>query len=349
MKMHTHTLVRTAWLFAVATAFSFAAEVVAPQGTVRNLTANDFIPHPKVGSDFNETWSYQFVFDNGTRAFVNYALLQVPASGQKVTCDMTFWNFKGKTYTVGRQYPPERLKADKNSGTIDINKEYKMENKPGKGHRVFFSADKGGKFLVDVTFESAEVGKVIGDGVWKVGKEKMGQYIHIPYGRVSGKIAYNSDTLTVKGYAYMDQIWQSAQATDMVRRTINFSTNARNPMYAGRVSLSTKGELIGYVIYNGPEGVKVARPTKLKDGDKNYDGKKFPKETLGIEWTDGVPALTFAVNKTYQKASLLDKIDSWVARQAMKLVAGGEVLFYRGRAEGPQGKKIDWAVTGVKD
>ena len=80
-----------------------------------------------------------------------------------------------------------------------------------------------------------------------------------------------------------------------------------------------------------------------------YDGKKFPKESLAIEWTNGVPTLTFAVNKTYQKASLLDKIDSWVARQAMKLAAGGEILFYRGRSDGNHGKKVDWTVTGVKD
>ena len=170
MSLQSHILARTVWLLAVLAIFAGATEVAAPQGNVRNLTVNDFMPHPNVGKDFNETWSYQFVFDNGTRAFVNYALLQVPASGQKVTCDITFWNFKGKTYTVGRQYPPERLKADKNSGTIDIKGEYKMENKPGKGHRVYFTADKGGQFLLDFSVDGAQTCKVMGSGVWRVGK-----------------------------------------------------------------------------------------------------------------------------------------------------------------------------------
>ena len=88
--------------FAVLTAFAvqaaFAGDVTPPSGAVRNLTANDFMPHQNSAKEFNETWSYQFVFDNGTRAFVNYSTLYVPASGKKIGCDMSFWNFKGKSY-----------------------------------------------------------------------------------------------------------------------------------------------------------------------------------------------------------------------------------------------------------
>ena len=211
-------------------ASAWASDVTAPAGSARNLTASDFMPHSSNAKDFNENWSYQFVFDNGTRAFINYSTLNVPGSGRKIGCDMTLWNFKGKTHTVGRQYPPERLKALKEKSTIDIKGEYMMENKPGKGHRVLFTADKEGKFFLDLTFESAEQGKVLGDGVWKVGSEKFAQYIHIPYGRVSGRIGYNEDTISVKGYAYMDQTWQTVQPTEIALRSLNFSTNARSPL-----------------------------------------------------------------------------------------------------------------------
>ena len=327
-----------------------AADVVAPTGADRALTVNDFMPHQSISKEFNETWSYQFVFDNGTRAFLNYSALYIPGLGKKLGCDLGFWNFKGKTYTVGRQYPPERLVASKEKASIVINKdEYMLLNKPGKGHRVFYSADKGGKFLLDVTFDSAEPGLVPGNGVWTYGKEKFAQYIHIPYGRVSGKIAYNEDTITVKGYAYMDQTWQTVQATDMANRTINFSTNERNSMFAGRITLTTNSQLMGYALYNSPQGMKVAIPTKIKEAGVDYNGKKFPKTTLAFEWKNGIPAMVFPVTKVLQKASLLDKVDGWFAKKAMKIAAGGEVLFYRGRSQNGMGKKIDWAITGVKD
>ena len=336
-------------LFFFSTAIH-AAEVSAPQGADRALTVNDFMPHQAISKEYNETWSYQFVFDNGTRAFVNYSVLNVPGSGRKIGCDLNFWNVKGKTYSVGRQNPPERLVANKEKATITIKTdEYLLENKPGKGHHVMFSADKGGKFLLDVTFESAVPGMVPGNGVWTFGKEKFAQYIHIPYGRVTGKIAYNEDTLTVKGYAYMDQTWQTAQATDIASRTINFSTNEKASMYAGRITLTTDGQLMGYALYNGQQGTKVAIPTKIKEGGADYNGKKFPKTTLAFEWKNGIPPMVFPVNKVLQKASLLDKIDGWFAKKAMKIAAGGEVLFYRGRSQNGLGKNIDWAITGVKD
>lgn len=347
MRNNVHIIIMA--IAASLVASVWASDVTAPAGSARNLAASDFMPHSSNAKDFNENWSYQFVFDNGTRAFINYSSLNVPGSGRKIGCDMTLWNFKGKTHTVGRQYPSERLKANKEKSTIDIKGEYMMENKPGKGHHVLFSADKDGKFFLDLTFDSAEQGKVLGDGVWKVGGEKFAQYIHIPYGRVSGRIGYNEDTISVKGYAYMDQTWQTVQPTEIAARSLNFSTNARSPLYAGRISITPKGGLLGYVLYNGGEGSKVVLPASIKEDGEKYSGKKFPKKELSIEWKDGSPALSFPVGKTYQKASLLDKIDGWFAKKAMKIAAGGEVMFYRGRSDASHGKKLDWTVTGVKD
>ena len=48
------------------TATTNAADVVAPTGADRALTVKDFMPHKALTKEFNEIWSYQFVFDNGT-------------------------------------------------------------------------------------------------------------------------------------------------------------------------------------------------------------------------------------------------------------------------------------------
>lgn len=339
------------YAIAILSALCFGADVSVPKGNSRNLTVDDFMPHKATTKEFNETWSYQFVFDNGTRAFVSFAQMHIPGTGRKTTTEMTFWNFKGKSYTIGRQYPPERLDAQKEKSAIVIKSgEYLMENRPGKGHHVLFTADKNGKWLLDVTFDSAEPGKSLGDGIWKIGNEKMGQYIHIPYGRVSGKIAYNEDTLTVKGYAYMDQVWQTALATDLAIRSINFSTNARQPLYAGRISMTKDGNLLGYALHSTPDGIKVVTPKELKDDESSYKGKDFPKGTLSVFWNEeNTEALQFNAAKPFQKASILDKVDGWLAKKAFKIAAGGEVFFYRGRSDVNGGKKIDWCITGAKD
>lgn len=306
------------------------------------------MPHQAITEDFNETWSYQFVFDNGTRAFVNYATMVVPGSGKKVGCDLTFWNFKGKTYTVGRQYPPERLKKDKANATIDIKGEYLMQNKPGKGHRVLFTADKNGKFLLDVTFESAEPGKVIGNGIWKIGNEKFGQYIHIPYGRFTGKIAHDSDTLEVKGYAYMDQTWQTVQANKIVGRSINFNSVGFTPLDAGRINITEDGKLFGYAIHKTEGGTQTVTAKSITDNGSVYSGKKFPKGDLAFTWNETDASLSFPASKTYQKASILDKVEGWLAQKAFK-IAVGEILFYRGKSSASNGKTMNWCVTGGKD
>ena len=64
-------------MVALCASLAFAGDVVTPQGAARNVSVDDFMPHSNSAKDFNETWSYQFVFDNGTRAFINYSTLYI--------------------------------------------------------------------------------------------------------------------------------------------------------------------------------------------------------------------------------------------------------------------------------
>lgn len=331
---------------AISSISVFATEVIPPSSESRPVSKEDFFKHRETTKNFNETWSYLFVFTNGTKAYINFASLPIPSQGRKIGCDLSFFSPKWKNPSVGRQYPPERLIVQKDKKRMTIKEEYFMENIPGKGHRVFFSADKGGRFFVDITFTSAVPGIVPGNGIWKVGKEQMTQFIHIPYGKVTGRIGFNEDTIAVSGYGYMDHIFQSASSIDLVDRSLSFSMPYSDSMYAGRVSLSKNGFPLGYGVFIQNGKPEIITPKQVLENGKNYSGKSFPKQELILTWVSSIPELKIDVSKVQQKFSILNNFDGWFAKKAAKLLMGGEVWFYRGRSF-QEKKAIDWSLTGL--
>ncbi len=335
-------------LFTVSLAFAEGDKTETPFSENKSvpLQASDFYPHKITTDDFNETWSYQFTLDNGTKAFVNIASLQIPMQGRKIGCDLSFFNFKGKSYSVGRQYPKERLQAQKDRKRITIKDEYFMENLPGKGHRLFFSAHKNGDFLLDLTFESAVQGMRPEQAETKLGQNTYALFLHIPYGRVSGIIAYNSDTLHVKGYGTMDHSWQTAQANDIAERLISFSTNSSQEALSAKIGFDKNGKFFGYAVAVHSGKSYILKPLSILENGKPYSGKKFAKGTLTIQW-DNQTKTEFSVTKTQQKFSMLNNFDGWIAKKAAKVLMGGEYFFYRGHSKNANGKFIDWGIAGL--
>ena len=326
---------------------AFASDVQAPSTNIRNVDKSDFFAKNLKSAKNTEAWTYQFVFDNGTRAYVNYATIVIPASGKKIGCDISFFNLKGKKSNIGRQYPLERIKEYKDQNKISIKDEYIMEGLPGKGHRVLFTANKEdfGKFLLDITFTSANKGKVSGDGKWKIGDGYYGAAVLIPYGRVKGKIAHNSDTLEVQGYGYLEHTWQSGNPTDLAERAFNVSEATRGA-YAGRLALDEDGVPFGYLIEKKGDKSNVLLPKSILENGKPYKGSKFPKTALQITWQNAADTLTLDMSKPRQKFSMLENFDGWLAKKATKVMLGGEIFFWRGRSKAADGYIYDWSITG---
>ena len=321
-------------------------EIQQPSGNFRHTDNSDFFAKAMKSEKSTEAWTYSFVFDNGTRAYVNYATIIIPTSGKKIGCDIAFVGLKGKNSNIGRQYPLERFSEDKSKVRISIKEEYLMENKPGKGHRVLFTANKEnfGSFLLDVTFSSAHKGMVPGNGNWKVGDNQYGSAILIPYGRVSGKIAHDKDTLEVKGYGYMEHTWQSGNATDIAVRAFNLS-EATKGTYAGRIAIDKKGNPFGYLLQQTTDGTQILFPKRIVADGKDYNGKNFPKSPLQVLWQNAPDTLTIDMTKPRQKFSMLENFDGWFAKKATKLMLGGEIYFWRGRSKA-NGNVFDWSITG---
>lgn len=340
---HFHVIVGFCIL---AISAAFAGKDEFPQPESRLTGASDFFAKVMKSEESTEAWTYQFVFDNGTRAYVNYASLLIPTSGKKMGCDISFIGLKGKNSNIGRQYPLERYKEYREQNKISIKEEYIMEGLPGKGHRVFFSANKDGfgKFLLDVTFTSAKRGKIPGNGKWKIDGKNYGVAVLIPHGRVKGKIAHDGDTVEIKGYGYLEHTWQSGNATDLAVRAFNVSEATRGS-YAGRIAIAKNGTPFGYLLHQTETGSETLLPKEILENGKTYDGEKFPKSAVKITWNNSPDTLEIDMSKPKQKFSMLSNTDGWFAKKATKLMLGGEIFFWRGRSK--SGDKIfDWSITG---
>jgi hypothetical protein len=320
------------------------AAVSNPAGEARRTTAADFFRHPQKGDKYNEMWSYVFVLDNGTRAYVNYTWMNVPTKGFKIGTDFSVWNFKGKSYSVGRQYDTNRFVEDKSTNTIDIAKgDYLMEKAPGVGHRILFSANKNGEKFLDLTFTSAVGGMVPGDGVFTVDGAKCGMFVHIPYGRVKGRIGIGKDTIEVQGYGYMDQTWQNEKANEMAERMITFSMPSGKSFIAGRIGITKNGLPFGYAIRRSEDASKVIFVSSVLEDDKKYNPKSFPKN-LAFVWSDtAIVPLKFEA-KAHEVFSILSNFDGFIERNAVKL-ALGDLKYRRGRSTTEHGR-LDWVIAG---
>ncbi|GHV11443.1 hypothetical protein AGMMS49938_02130 [Fibrobacterales bacterium] len=337
------------YLFVLLLSAAGFAEVGLPSGEVRALGADDFFRHTG-GKAYSESWDYFFVLDNGAKAYVTYSF----NDASEITTQFSVWNLNGKSAAVGRKYPAERFWELKDKNTISIKDEYKMEGLPGKGHRVLFTADKDGKYFLDLKFTSAAAAQVPGDGIFTVSTNKMGLipkkaglFVHIPYGRVEGRIGVNGDTLSVKGYGYFDHSFQADEATKFVARSFIF-TGSGNDRVAGRVNVTPSGEHFGYAlsVKDGKSGVVL--PAEVLEKGNNYNGKKFPS-SLEVKWNElggsgagELPPLVLET-KYQEKFPILGSIG--LSKILIKL-AGGEIYQLRGRSKTDDWGRVDWVLVG---
>lgn len=302
------------------------AKVTTPEGPERPVNSEDFYFHPSSSKQYNENWSYQFVFDNGTHAFVNFNRAVIPTKGIKTGVDITFKNFNGKKAQVGREYPKERFVEDRANSTLSINSgksSFYMKGLPKKGHQVHFETDKNGGYLLDMTFLSAVPGKVPGNGHWRLKGDEKADYfhfIHTPYAQVEGVIALGKDTLKVKGYAYMDHIMSTRMATETTHAAYMFSSPQAK--IAGRIAEATKDYgrgNFGYAMIYRNDGFHVIQPTTLDIT------KKLVKST----W-DSLDDFDFKATKGLGCYSPLDNINGSLARWAAKKMLGGKIILCPG-------------------
>lgn len=316
----------------VSTVTAFA-KVTGPSGDVRSVNANDFFFHGTNSKQYNENWSYQFVFDNGTKAFVNFNRAKIPTKGLKTGVDLTFKNLAGRDAQVGREYPAERFVEDKANKTLSITSgqsKFFMKGLPKKGHQVHFETDKDGGFYLDVEFKTAVIGKVPGNAKWRLDGDDDADYyhwIHTPYATVEGTIGTGSQRIKVKGYAYMDHVMSSRMATETTNKAYLFSSPGGH--IAGRIGQGSKDYgrgVFGYAMIYRNESFHVIQPTMVDIEDK----------LVRSAW-DNLDEFSFQSSGHKGCYSPLDNIEGSMARWAAKKILGGKIILCPGVAKSSMG------------
>ena len=319
------------FIFATGALAAPVASMSHPVGVDRELNVDDFFRHPKVGARFNELWFYAFVFDSGEKAYVGFSIMNPPVIGSKCGAELSIHNFRGRNYCVARGLPQSELRQNRADQTIRIGEKFHMKGLPGTGHHVSYETEKNEGFLLDVTFSSSIKGKVRGDGIFRSGETQYAQYIHIPYGRVSGTLRVGSHSKQVNGYGYMEHTWQNVLVSKLATHAIQVFGKGAMPV--GRTIIGSKhysNHPFGYSLDISSEEALVVFPKSVSGNSHPLTYQSPVPDRYSIDWLLPSIKSSFLIRADQEKYFALSTVDGLLKKKAAKVALGGELVFYRG-------------------
>lgn len=324
--------------------------VIVPAGGERLLTADDFRPHPATGSAYNEIWSYSLLLNDGMQATFSLSQahlgsLMSPVSG----AEFAISGFDGKSYRAPKEYDLEDLRYDARTGRLQIHPRIYVEGVLPQRHSLHFGAAKHGvEFEVALTLTDIAPGLTWGDGVFRLGGERIGMFVHIPYARVSGTVSIDGVTKRVSGTAYMDHTFQTNFAPKLVRNTYRYvhhgETMEVGYLIAPHDRFEDRVVGIGAVREGGrfrlrkPEDVAVVSTRQTL-------GAEVPRQ-LAVRFDKG-GQLILNRERDQQAFSALEELGG-LQKAVVRRFIGGEVMVFRGRGTTNRGARIAYDYLVVK-
>ncbi|MBF0431657.1 MAG: hypothetical protein HQK83_10280 [Fibrobacteria bacterium] len=337
------------WLVtAVLVSFSFG-EVTFPSGGLTNTSFTDLKDHPQNSKTYNEFWTYHFDLSQNIQIVLNFSRanlgrLKDPVCGT----DMAVIGFKGKNYTVAREYPEKNFQFSNAIEGLNVHKNIWFKGALPKAHQVYFNTKKNGvSYYVNLKFSEISQGKTWGDGVFKLGNEKVGIFIHIPRARVQGVVAINNDTLVVEGTCYMDHTFQSDMGTKLVKYGYRYQAVGDN-IHVGYILETLKQyqkKIIGFGLTGTPGSLSLLKPENVYLSSSHKPrGVRMPKK-MTIKYDSR--SVVFTRDKDRSSWSILSEfrgIVKWTAKKFM----GGEIIYFRGQGKA-DGLKANYNFFGLNE
>lgn len=307
--------------------------VTVPAGGERGLTVADLRPHRVSGNTYNEAWSYTFLLNGGMQATIslsraNLGSLMSPVSG----AEFSISGFGGTTHRVAKQYGAADLAFSAGSHKLQVHPDIYFEGALPKRHRVYFKASKdGSQYEADLSFSSIAAGLTWGDGVFHLGGERIGMFLHIPYARVSGTVTIDGRTEQVAGTATMDHTFQTNFAPKLVRGAYRYIQHEGDLQvgYFIRPASRFEDRVVGLAAVREGGRFRLRRPESLEVvSTRRAQGAEVPQQ-LAVRYVGGGQTILNR-ERDQQSFSVFDEL-SGLQKTVARQYVGGEVIVFRGR------------------
>lgn len=306
--------------------------VVVPSGDMRAVTVDDFRPRAPLSSTYSEVWTYVLLLNDGMQATFSISRANLGRiMGSISGAEFSISGFNGQTYRANKEYPAENLRFTPASERLEVHPNVFVEGPLSGPHRIRFHASKHGiPFEVELTLTDITRGFTWGDGIFRLGSDQMGLFIHIPHARVSGTVTIDGQTRQVRGTAYMDQTFQTDYATRLVRGAFRYVQHGANPEVGLFVLPAYKFEdrVIGFGGARSGRSFRLIRPEQVNIvSTRQALGADVPRQ-LSLRFHDGRQTI---INRGAdgQAFSVLEELSS-IQRTVVRRFVGGEALVFRG-------------------
>lgn len=314
-----------------------AQTVKFPDGTLRDATNEDFSVKNYKSKYYNELYTYHIQLDNGVQIIYTFSINDFGSLKERVTGAKLSVTWKdGITYIINKEYPIQKLINNPEINQIQLHPErnYWAKGSLDDTHNLMFKTTKNGiSYYLDLDLTKIAVGKIWGDGVYKIGKFEFGLSFLIPYSDVSGKIAINGDTLIAKGYAYMDHMYQNNLSTDFINKSYRLQSGDSQDgmiMHLITVEKDYYNKPLGYGILFTNRKATLLTPSEIEIiNSKKSHGVALDTQLI-IDLYQ-IPVLSVSVTDLFKSYSILDEL-SGLKRYFAKQFIGGEVVEMNGNA-----------------
>lgn len=309
----------------------FAAEVKMPTGEMRPDKTEDLAPHPSKSRSYNEFWTFVFQFDQGVELYLNFTRANLGPKDPVCGADVVLTGFQGKNYGVAREYPVKNFKFDPVKRGLAVHEFIHFNGVGSDTLKAFFKTQKRGvNWFIDLAITESDPGAVWGDGLFSLGDDKVGLYLHVPKAKAMGRIAINGDTLAVKGTAYMDHTFQTAFAPKLVRkglRVVQHEGETEVGQYFETLG-EFKHRVIGYGLRGQGETRQLLKPESMQILTTSRAMKMNVPSKVQMNFAQA-SASEFIRTGDKVQGSTLEEFSSLV-RYTLKKLMGGEVFTFRG-------------------